>query len=281
MNYGIITDEAADVYHATDCVSAHRLNDFAAPNVPLLYYRKYIARSIPPSAPSTAMAFGAYFHALALEGETVADSRYIIAPKFDRRTKQGKLDAEDFEIKNAGKKSITQEDRDLAWRMVDSIRAQPAIVEMLKQGRPEVTFRKKMSSFSIQSRLDWYDERKDEFDRPLILDVKTIGTLADFDSHFLKFNYWRQAAFYQMVVYETLGLTGPWPRFKFLVVEKEEPFQCKIRTPDELALEIGRKAVMRDLTRLKICYDESRWPGESGDEQIVELPEWFVKRFPA
>lgn len=295
MNFGLILNEPSDVYHATDAVSSHRLNDFAAPSVPLLYYRKHVAKTIPQEPPSESLEFGRYFHMLALEGEAAADSRFVVVPdsapkRPTKKQKEAKKPSPetveaikywtDFDIANAGKSEVSTSDHDLAWRMVDAIRAKPSLVEMLKHGRPEVTFRHQMASFAIQCRTDWFDERPDEFGRPLILDVKTIDSLANFDHHFLKFNYWRQAPFYRMVVYETLKLTGAFPRFSFLVVEKDEPYQCKLCTPDDTALELGHTAVMRDMERLKRCYDTNNWPGEPEGEQTVSLPEWFIKRFP-
>lgn len=278
MNLGVIHGEPSAIYHATNGVSSHRLQDFAAPNVPLLYHRKYIAKAAAPDEPSAAPLFGEYLHTLALEGEAVADARFVVSPSFDRRTKQGKIDAENFTILNAGKTPISSTDKDLAWRMVDAIRAKPTAVELLSHGKPEVVFRHQMSSFTIQSRIDWFDERMDEHGRPLILDVKSIDRLANFDRQFFKYHYARQAAFYQLVVYETLKLAGAWPRFLFIVVEKEEPFQCELREPDAAALDLARDAVMKDLTRLKECYDTGKWPGTGDEIRPVSLPEWALAR---
>lgn len=278
MRTGVIYDEPSSVYHATDGVSSHRLQDFSYPNCELLYYRKYIAKKFEEPRESEALAFGEYFHALAVEGETVADSRFTLMPKFDRRTKSGKAEAEDWAIKNAGKMPIASEDRDLAWLMVDSLRAKPVAKAIFDHGKPEVVFRHKLASFPIQSRVDWFDERLDDFGRPLIADIKTIDHLSNFDRQFHKFAYWKQAGFYQMVVYETLGLIGDWPRLLFVVCEKNEPFQVEVREPDPITLDIARTAIMRDLERLKRCYDTGIWRGSSDEITPVSIPEYIKMR---
>lgn len=274
MNYGMILNESADFYHASDGVSSHRLSDFARPQVPLYYYKKYIEKSIAPDEPTEALRFGEYMHTLALEGETVADSRFCVSPKFDRRTKAGKEGAESFAQANAGKTVISAEDFSLAWQMVKSIREKPKTRALFDHGKPEVVFRHKMSSFDLRARLDWFDDRLDDWGRPLIVDIKTIDHLSSFDKHFFSYNYYKQAAFYRMVVYETLKLQGAYPRFAFVVVEKNEPFQSEVRVPGEISMDIAQREVLAELTRLKGCYDTGIWPGVPDEPREVELPEW-------
>lgn len=289
MNFGIVYGESAEFYHAAPGVTNHRLLDFARPNVPLLFYRKYISKEAPDEVSTTAKEFGEYFHALALEGEAVADGKFVVVPEgaprrpTERQIKAKKPSPEtseaigwwgNFDLVHAGKKEISSEDRDLAWKMVAAIRAKPTAKALFDYGKPEVVARFQLASFPIQSRLDWFDETPDEWKRPLIVDVKTIDSLASFDRQFLNYNYYRQAAFYQLVVYEALKLQGAYPRFLFVVVEKNEPFQCIVRQPGEISLDIGRNEVLADLTRLKACYDSGIWPGTPDEIVPVELPEW-------
>lgn len=286
---GIIYGESAETYHASEGVSSHKLADFSRPNVPLLYYRKYVSKEAPESPDTDAKEFGEFFHALALEGEAVADSRFVVVPATaprrptDRQINAKKPSPETidaiawwaaFDKSNAGKKEITAEDRDLAWKMVGAIRAKPKTKALFDHGKPEVVARHQMASFQIRSRLDWFDEALDEWQRPLIVDVKTIDSLAHFEKQFLNYGYYRQAAFYQLVVYETMKLQGAYPRFRFVVVEKNEPFQCLVYMPGETSLDIGRNEVLADLKRLKECYDSGIWPGTPDEEMPVEVPEW-------
>lgn len=274
MNYGMILGESSETYHASDCVGSHRLNDLTP--YPILYRKRWVTREIPPEPQTPAMAFGSYFHTLALEGEDCANSRYIVSPKFDRRTKLGKADAEAFEQESAGKTIITEEDKALAWRMVEVIREKPTACELLAKGFPEVTFRHKLASFSIQARADWF--HGEDKAAPMIVDVKTVDSMGAFDAHFFKFGYYRQAAFYRLVAATVLGIETFQPQFAYIVVEKSEPFQCAIRIPDAESLNIGTKEVMADLSRLKTCYDTGIWPGEQNEPRGVSLPEFKIRK---
>ena len=109
------------------------------------------------------------------------------------------------------------------------------------------------------------------------MDVKTIDSIGSFDAHFLKLNYYRQAAFYRLVIAEVLGIQTFQPQLVYIVVEKNEPYQTAVLIPDAQALEIGTKEVMRDLSRLKECYETGIWPGEPNQSRSVSLPEWKTK----
>lgn len=274
MNFGIIHNEPSDVYHACDAVGSHKLQDFTP--YPILFHRRWVAKTIPPEPSTPALAFGAYFHTLALEGEDAVKARYAVAPKCDRRTTEGKARYAKFLEESAGKTVIDDTDMALAWRMVQSIREKPSAVAMLSRGRPEVTFRKQMEHFAIQARADWFDD----FDpaAPMIIDLKSVESIAAFDKQFFSFEYYRQAAFYRLVVAAVLGIETFQPQFQYLVVEKAEPFQSAIRIPDAESLSIGTKEVMTDLTRLKNCYVSNEWPGEPDAPRPITLPDWKVKQ---
>ena len=157
MNFGILHNEPPEVYHASDAVGSHKLNDFAAPNVPLLYYRKYISREAPQDSGSPAFNFGTYFHKLALEGEAAAEGAFVTIPEEApaRPTEAMLSDAKpsessvarikwwaEWNLKNAGKPVIDQADKDLAWKMLKAIREKPKMAALFANGKPEVTFRR-------------------------------------------------------------------------------------------------------------------------------------------
>lgn len=273
MNFGIINNEPADVYHASDAVGSHKLQDLSP--YPVLFYRRHVAKTIKPEAATPALAFGRYFHTLALEGEDAVKREYVVAPKCDRRTTAGKEAYAKFLADSAGKQVIEDSDVSLAWRMVQSIREKPSAVAMLTRGRAEVTFRKKMEHFAIQSRVDWFDDA--EPTAPLIIDLKSVDSLAAFDAQFFKHGYYKQAAFYRLVVAAVMGLETFQPQFAYIVTEKNEPFQTAIRMPDAESLAIGTKEVMAELTRLKNCYAANDWPGEPDEARPVSLPEFKVR----
>ncbi len=273
MNFGIIDGEPSAEYHASDAVGSHKLQDLSP--YPVLFYRRWVEKSIPPEAQTPALAFGQYFHTLALEGEDAIKDRYIATPNFDRRTTAGKEGYAKFLEESAMKTIVHPDDISLAWRMVKSIRAKPSAVAILSRGRPEVTFRKKMEHFAIQVRADWFDDAQK--DSPLIVDLKSVESLGAFDKQFFNYDYYKQAAFYRLVVAAVMGLETFQPQFLYIVVEKNEPFQCAIRVPDAESLAIGTKEVMAELTKLKNCYASGEWPGEPDEARPISLPEFKVR----
>lgn len=91
MKPGIYFDISNEDYHAGDGVSKSQL-DMVAKNPALL---KWVQAAPEDEEKKSALDMGTALHCLLLEpGEF--DKRFIVSPKFDRRTKQGKADEEAF-----------------------------------------------------------------------------------------------------------------------------------------------------------------------------------------
>lgn len=289
MRTGIILDEPFAEYLASDAVGSHKLEDLR-PRA-LVYYKRWIERTMAPKASTPALDFGRLFHCLALEGEDCMAERYVVVPAdAPNRPQERWVNAKnpsaatleaaawwrDFDATCAGKSVVAQADIDLAWTMVRAIRAKPAAAKMLERGKPEVTFRHKLPFFCIQARVDWFD--REDAAGPLLVNLKTIDSLDDFDEQYDKFAYYKGDAFYRLVVAKLLGVETFVPQCVNLVVEKSEPFECAIRFPDAEAMDIGTREVMADLQLLARCYESGVWPGEPADPRAVSLPEWKVRR---
>jgi hypothetical protein len=286
MNFGCLHGESYAEYAASSCVGSHRLLDLRP--YPMIYRMKHLTHELPDRVDTESLHFGRYLHTLALEGETAVDARYVQVPSDapDRPTAsmlKAKKPAPEsiakieywqkFDSELNGKEIISNEDRDLAWAMVRSIRAKKTACAMLEHGKPEVTFRHQLPSFPIQCRADWWDDRGAGH----IIDVKSTESLEEFDRQFEKFNYFRQAAFYQLVIQKVMGLEAH-PGFAYIVVEKQPPYQCAVRIPGEASLEIGAREVIADLKLLKQCYDSGEWPGEPDEARPVDLSEWRITK---
>jgi len=289
MNYGKLLSESFGEYRATDCVGSHRLEDLTP--FPIRYKLRYITKELPERADTPAFRFGRFFHTYSLEGETVVGQRYVKIPNYaPARPTSRQLEAEspspkskaqmkwwaDFDLAAAGREQIDENEWDQATKMVESVRAKPVVADLFKAGNPEVTFRHKMASYGIQSRVDWFDGTAEA--APFIVDVKTIESLESFDYQYEKYNYYRQAAFYRLVVSKVLGIPAAFVQFAFAVVETKPPYLCARRDPDLESLDIGATEVLRDLKLLKECYDLNTWPGSSESGTPVSLPEWKTRK---
>lgn len=288
MKTGVIFDESFTDYLASDAVGSHKLADLRPR--PLMYFKKWVERSIAPRAETPALSFGRLFHCLALEGEDAVVDRFVVtpadAPDDLRRFRNSKKKApatlesiewwDRFDANRGNKDIVSQADIELAWRMLGAIRAKPAAVKILERGKCEVTFRHQLPLFAVQARVDWFDA--DDSAGPLLVNVKTIESLDDFDKQYFDFEYYKGDAFYRLVAAKVLGVESFRPQCVNLVVEKSEPFECAIRVPDAEALDIGTREVMDDLTLLTRCYESGVWPGESSEPRAVSLPEWKVRQ---
>jgi len=288
MNYGKILNEPFGDYRATDCVGSHRLDDLTP--FPIRYKLRYITKELPERADTPAFRFGRFFHTFALEGEKAVSERYVMVPNWaPSRPTSRMLEAEkpsiktkamikwweEFDAAANGREEIDENDWEKAAKMVESVRTKPCVADLFKAGCPEVTFRHKMASFGIQSRVDWFDGSAEA--APLIVDVKTIESLEAFDNQFEKYGYYRQAAFYRLVVSKVLGIPAAFIQFAFAVVETKPPYLCARRDPDLESLDIGATEVLEDLKLLKTCYDSGNWPGSSEYGVPVSLPEWKTR----
>jgi hypothetical protein len=274
---GIIYDEPFAEYLAADAVGSHSLADME-PH-PLLFKMKHVTRELVDDYDTPAFRFGRYFHALALEGEAAALDRFAMKPEgIDRRTKEGKVAFAEFEAEAAGHDIVTADDVALAWKMLGAIRAKPGVCALLDAatGKPEVTFRHNLASFAIQARVDWFDNRDPA--APICINLKTIDRLANFDRQFESYKYYRGDAFYSLVVAKVLGLDSMQPQMIDLVVEKEAPWQCAVRTPDAASLQVGAQEVMELLQKLKGCYESGIWPGEPDVARPVTLSQWKLTK---
>jgi hypothetical protein len=280
---GVLFDETMDEYHnRSTAFGVHDLY-YLYPH-PLLFYKKFISKSIKDESDSKAKAFGRYFHSLALEGEDATKANFAVLPReAEGKTKAAIAAWDEFVKQYSGKEIVTEDDCKLAWRMVEAIREKPGICEILNPslGRPEVTFRAQMPFYKLQCRSDWFLEKPPGGGPPMDVNVKTIDHLANFDQQFSKFDYYRGAAFYRAVMAKVLGLERMEPQMLFLVVEKNEPFQAVLRVPDTQSMEIGWKEIMRDLSTLTRCFETGMWPGEPDVMRPVSLPSWKVRQFEA
>lgn len=276
MNLGMIHGEPFDAYKRSGAIGSHALGDFAIS--PLLYACKHLTGEEKDEETTAAYAFGTLFHAALLEGDVAVESRFVVKPdEIDRRTKDGK--AAYAALEATGKQIVTGADMDLVNTMLEAVRDKATATELLSRGAPEVVFRTPFTGgLTLQCRCDWYDDTRDAWQRPTILDVKTVESIADFDRQFRSYAYYRQAGFYQLVVAETLKLTGAYPRFIFLVCEKGEPNDCALFEPCETTLDYARRECAVLLKRMAECVATNEWPGQPDAVQSISLPDWQLDR---
>lgn len=251
-------------YHALPSISKSGLDLIR--RAPAIYKH----RRDNPEPETPAMRWGTLVHTAILEPETLAE-RVVVAPKFDRRTTQGKADAAAFEIENRGKEAVTAEEmadliatRDAVWKHPACSKA----LGMIREVETSIFWQHQATGVECRCRPDAI------MSNGTILDVKTtVDASADsFAKSIANFRYHVQAAFYSDGYQAAFGEA---PRaFVFLAVEKTAPFLCALYVMDGKAVIRGRADYEADLETYRRCRNLGEWPGLSEEPVVLDLPRW-------
>ena len=203
-------------YYASRSLSHSKLSCLA--QNPMEFKMRYV--DDPPTLPpkeSDAFAMGHAVHCLALEPEKM-DERFVVTPKIDRRTKEGKLQAIIFERDNEGKIVLTLEEYQDAIACVQALNNHAEFATIMAQPRRvEVPSEFDLFGHRFKAKPDCIvDSMK------LIVDIKTTDDASPHKWQWsaVDYGYHRQAYIYQQAVQLE---TNEWYRFIFAVVEKPKP----------------------------------------------------------
>ena len=127
----IVRDLPIQVYHASEAISHSGIVQLLKSPEHYLQYKTGSAE------PTPAMEFGSAFHGFILEPE-VFSKDYVLAPKFDRRTKEGKEIAAKWDAENAGKISLSTEQMDTLAAMRVSVFNHAGAAKMLDDGEEDM-----------------------------------------------------------------------------------------------------------------------------------------------
>jgi exodeoxyribonuclease VIII len=203
-------------YYANKALSHSKLSCLA--QNPMEFKMRYV--DDPPSLPpkeSDAFAMGHAVHCLALEPEKM-DERFVVTPKIDRRTKEGKLQAIIFERDNEGKIVLTLEEYQDAIACVQALNNHAEFATIMAQPRRvEVPFEFDLFGHKFKAKPDAIiDSMK------LIVDIKTTDDASPdrWKWSAVDYGYHRQAWIYKRAIEAACGAEY---RFIFAVVEKPKP----------------------------------------------------------
>ena len=275
----MITTESIEDYHANAALSHSKLETFR--RRPALFFKKYIAKTLPAVEPSSAFRIGSAAHTAILE-PIQYQLRYAIKPEgIDRRTKDGKLAFAAFESENVGKIVIAGDEHDQVCSMFDAVNLHKLASQLLSAGTAEVTWRTQ-GEMPLQCRTDWFNPAGCELSggRPYVADLKTVESLDDeafsnFEKAVFRYGYHRQAGFYLPLITEITG--APVFDFFFIAVEKVEPFGVAVYQLSDDAVGRGQDESMEDLRGIRSCMARGIWPNIEEKLHELGLPKWYSK----
>lgn len=222
-----------------------------------------------PKEQTLAMEIGSMTHEFILQPDQFV-RHFAIAPKFDRRTKQGKQDAEQWELENSGKKAITSDYQDMLNGMRDSLLAHREAYKLLSaQGDCEMSIF--TTHLGVKCKI-----RPDKKTGNTIVDLKTCedASAIGFSKSIANFRYHVQCAFY-LDVAKSSGLSVD--NFIFIAVEKEYPYAVATYQLDLDSIEAGRTEYTRQLDLYKNCLELDSWPAYGQTLETISLPNWIKK----
>ena len=268
-------------YHANAAISHSKLECYR--RRPALYYKKYVAQTLPQPEESGAFRLGSAVHCAVLE-EKEFSARYVLRPDCDRRTKEGKIQFAEFAAQHAGKTFLDSDEMAQVVAMREAVAAHPIASRLLAEGIPEMTWRKAQPNAlgALQCRTDWFAPCGCEISEfhPYALDIKTVESLdsdafRNFERAAFSYGYHRQAGFYLPLINEILEY--PVSRMYYVAVEKVEPFGVAVYKLADDAIARGQDENIADLVRLKRSLETNDWPNIEPTVHELKLPAWYSK----
>lgn len=263
---GIHESMTSEDYHAYPAWSRSQLVDLK--NSERLFYHKHILKNM-NTEPSPQMIMGECVHLKILEPH-LFEKRVAVHPKFNRATKVGKAEYEEFLLSHAAFPLwISEENNAIAEEMANNLRKRmhQDTGDLLDTANMEWSFMWEEDGLPFKCRPDGFIDG-------LGFDIKTSkdASYRSFQMDCVKRGYFLQAA----MIRRGLRANGTnLERFVFCCVENVEPFSTSIYIVDQEAMAYG------DLVfeSLKVKLAEVLKSDEFHDNplKIMTVPQWALQ----
>lgn len=216
-----------------------------------------------------AMLLGKVAHKLILEYDTFY-TEFAVAPKCDKRTKEGKERWAAFEDRESGKTAVTEEVYLQACGMFEALQRNNAVKQLLSAGESELPLMWNNGHIQCKGKMDRYREG-------LIIDYKTTEDASEngFSKSIAQWGYHRQDAWYMDGVQ---AVYGERPRgFVFIVQEKENPDNIGIYSLLEQDRELGALENKRASIAIAERLETGNWRSYPEIIIPVGLPAYYKR----
>lgn len=231
---------------------------------------------------SPALLLGSAVHKLILEPSDF-ESEFIVEPRIDKRSKEGKVAYSDFLELAFGKEILSPALYEQARAMSNAVLSNKTAQKFLKGGFAERSFFSTYKGQEIKCRPDYYNEKLG-----VIVDLKTTTSASEFAKSVGNFNYHLQAAMYSDIL-SANGLAAK--GFLFIVVEKTAPYIVGFYELSANAVEFGRECYQNALDKIiALKAGKLEFPAcaelrvdENGKIeqkiiQTIDLPSWVYSK---
>lgn len=258
----IIHNMPEEEYHAISACSNSVLSTIAT---------KSPAHIFAPRPATPAQEVGRIIHMAVLEPNRFAD-QVVVAPKVDRRTKEGKAQWEAFVSANEGKTVASPEDYETFKLMQSQVWVDDTARRLLEKGDAEVSVFWEVDGVQCKARFDFISALG------VAVDLKTTVSAKpeSFTYDAYKFGYHRQIAWYMRGA-KAVGLDLA--NMFLIAVEKTAPFPVSIFDLDAESYEVANMELDKLFAIYRKCKAENYWPAYEVDGKNVHTLRLPYKAF--
>jgi hypothetical protein len=228
-----------------DFVSASDLKTFM--KSPRLYFYEKFSKPKPEA--QRHFAIGSAVHELILEPQ-LFNSNYLVCPKVDKRTKEGKEAFAKFSEEAQGKTILFEDEMNMIREMALNARLNPTFLELLNDSYYEVSCYTvdEITGLNIRLRPDILPKSKST-----IVDIKSCleSSPKKFKGDVYSYGYSISAAYYCDFLQRE--------NYVFAAVEKQAPFQTSLYVLTDEMIDYGRYQYRMALDLLKWSMDNEYW----------------------
>ena len=256
-----VEDTFEEYLSKKDHIAASDVKNFM--NSPKLFYYEKFEKVKDESKAERHFSIGSALHELVLQPKLFL-SNYIVTPKFDRRTSEGKLGYAEFQLKAEGKTLLAENEMTMIKVMAENALKHKTLTELLSNSVREVSCytTDPITGLKIRMRPDSLSMNKST-----ITDIKTCQSAnrSKFKNDVYKFGYSTSAAYYC----DFLGREN----YVFAGVEKTQPHQVALYYANDEMIEYGRTQYRTALDLIKWSFDNDYWCSYNEFEILKECYE--------
>jgi len=240
-----VKDTFAEYLGKVDYYSASDIKNFLK-SPKMFFYDKYTKVK---DENQRHFAIGSAVHEMILEPQ-LFNSNYLVAPKFDKRTKEGKESFAKFNELAEGKTILFEDEYAMVLEMAVNVKNNHTFMELLNDSYYEVSCYTidATTGLSIRLRPDILPKSKST-----IVDIKSCieSSPKRFKSDVYSYGYSISAAFYLDFLKRE--------NYVFAAIEKQAPYQSSLYVLNDDMVEYGRQQYRMALDLIKWSLDNSYW----------------------
>lgn len=216
-----------------------------------------------PSEPSVATLLGSGLHECILEPE-----KFKLREESEYKTVCPSYFKKDYE---KGSERLLAGQIEQILQMRKALEDHPEGKDIFTEAETEIAVEFDYQNIKCKSKIDWINH-----DRKLIRDLKSIDKIENAEKVIYNYNYFRQAAFYQLACFSKYGTFYD---FEFVFVSKEEIPEVKVVVMHEDWFALGIREVDRIFKKYKDYLSGYETFEGAFKEKVTSYPvEWQLKK---